>query len=100
MKIEYTIEETTVRVAISGELDTPTTVEIQPKVDALLKFAGRTIYLDCSGLEYIASSGLRQLITIYKRCVAEGGKLILRNVNPDVMEIFTITNFDKVFTFE
>ncbi len=100
MEIKYTIEDSAVRVALIGELDTPATIEIQPEIDTLLSYASRPIYIDCSQLTYIASSGLRQMIAFYKKSASEGGKLVLQNVTPDVMEIFSVTNFDKVFCFE
>jgi len=99
MTIEYKIEADKVNVTLKGELDTPTTVEIQSDIDKILEQADKLITIDCSQLEYIASSGLRQLIAIYKRCSAEGGHLKLVSVTPEVMEIFAITNFDKVFDF-
>jgi len=100
MEITYTIEETAVKVALIGDLDTPSTVEIQPKFDVIMEHSSKTVKIDCTDLNYIASSGLRQLIALYKKCKAEGGKLVLANVNSDVMEIFAVTNFDKVFNFE
>jgi len=93
----YTVSDNTVDIKLVGELDTPATVEVQSMVDKLLEFASKELVIDCEGLTYIASSGLRQLITIHKKCKAEGGHMRLVHVSPDTMEIFAVTRFDKVF---
>lgn len=97
MELTFTATDLCVNASLIGELDTPATVEIQPEIDKILQYADRVICIDCSRLSYIASSGLRQLITIYKKCAVDGGHLELHGVTPDVMEIFAVTNFDKVF---
>jgi len=97
MQIKYKENGDTVNVTLIGELDTPATVDIQEDIDKIAALASRTVVIDCAGLTYIASSGLRQFITIHKACKAEGGHMKLINVTPDVLEIFQVTNFDKVF---
>ncbi len=97
MKIEYKVSEKSVNVRLIGELDTPATEEIQNEVEKILKHADKEITIDCSRLEYIASSGLRQLITIYKNCKNEGGHMTLTNVTSDVMEVLDDTTFSRVF---
>jgi len=97
MKLEYTLTDDEVRLYGTGELDTPATKEIQDTVDKVLNYTDRRIVVDFENIRYIASSGLRQLISIYKKCASDGGHLQLINVNPDVMEILKVTNFDKVF---
>ena len=56
--------------------------------------------LDCTGLEYIASSGLRILLSILKGAKACGHKVIMRNVNDDIKNVFKLTGFINIFTFE
>lgn len=97
MKIVYTDNGNIVNVSLIGELDTPATVEIQPEIDKLLGLCSKEVVIDCAELSYIASSGLRQLITIHKRCKTDGGHMRLLNVTPDAKEIFAVTRFDKIF---
>jgi len=97
MQIKYTESESRVDVQLIGELDTPATVEIQGEIDKISGLSSKEVVIDCAELKYIASSGLRQLITIHKQCNANGGHMCLVNVTPDAMEIFAVTRFDKVF---
>jgi len=100
MEINITVSENSVEIKLVGELDTPATVEIQPQIDKVLEYASKEIVIDCKDLSYIASSGLRQLITIHKKCKAEGGHMRMINVSADTMEILSVTRFDKVFDIQ
>jgi len=51
------------------------------------------VHIDCSGLEYISSAGLRVLLIMQKKCPK---KVVLKNVLPAVNEIFEQTGFDKL----
>ena len=85
-------------LALNGRLDTMTS----PDLEAVLKESldGVTeLVFDCSDLEYISSAGLRVLLGAQK--VMTGvGKMLIRNVNEPVMEVFEVTGFTDVFTIE
>jgi len=100
MEIKYNVSDTRVEIRLIGEMDTPATVEIQSKMDALNEYSSRELVIDCSQLSYIASSGLRQFITMHKKCKADGGHMKLIHVSTDIMEILSVTNFDKVFDYQ
>jgi anti-anti-sigma factor len=61
---------------------------------------GKDVIIDCKGLEYIASSGLRILLSILKGAKANGSKVIMRDVNDDIMNVFKLTGFNTIFEFE
>ena len=58
---------------------------------------GDRLVLDLSKLEYISSAGLRILMLAAKQTKAQGGKLVLANLQPIVKEIFEISRFTMVF---
>ncbi len=57
----------------------------------------RRIEIDCTGLEYISSAGLRVLLIMHKS--AEDG-LTLTGVKENVREILEQTGFESIFTVE
>ena len=61
---------------------------------------GKDVIIECKGLEYIASSGLRILLSILKGAKAVGSKVVLRNVNEDIKNVFQLTGFINIFEFE
>jgi anti-sigma B factor antagonist/stage II sporulation protein AA (anti-sigma F factor antagonist) len=56
--------------------------------------------IDCAELDYISSSGLRQFLTLQKTASAKQGKLVLKNMKPEIKEIFEMTGFTALFYFE
>jgi len=52
--------------------------------------------LDLGEVKYLSSAVLRQLIAVYKAIKAENGDLKLCRVNPEVREVFKITQLDKM----
>ena len=56
--------------------------------------------IDCTQLEYIASSGLRLLLGILKQAKASGSRVVLKNVNEVVRDVLELTGFISIFEFE
>jgi anti-sigma B factor antagonist/stage II sporulation protein AA (anti-sigma F factor antagonist) len=57
---------------------------------------GHRVVLDFSGVEYIASVGLRALVLASKQVKVQGGTLVVAALQPVVQEIFDITRFNVV----
>ena len=85
-------------IALDGRLDTMTAPELEAELKASLP-AADSLVLDFSGLDYISSAGLRVLLSMQKRVMTDGS-LVFRNVQPDVMDVFEMTGFSKLLTFE
>lgn len=62
--------------------------------------AAKNVVLDLSELDYIASAGLRALKRLRGLVDENGGTLVLRNVQDNVMEVFEMTGFALMLTFE
>ena len=55
------------------------------------------ILVDCSGLNFINSSGLRVFLATLKDVTAQQGKIVICNLQKNVLEIFRISGFIKLF---
>ena len=99
--METTIQEIDgkMMVSLSGELDTAAAVEVEEKLKVLYENEGKDVIIDCTELEYIASSGLRILLGIMKRAKATGSNVTLKNVNDDIKNVFKLTGFINLFEF-
>ena len=82
---------------LSGYIDTATAAQVGEEMKPLLEQTNRDIEIDCSQSEYISSSGLRLLLTLRKQVAADGGSLIIRNINDEIRKVFTLTGFFKLF---
>ena len=87
-------------VTLEGELDTAAAADVEKTLQPLYSTSGKDVIIDCEGLEYIASSGLRILISILKGAKASGSKVIMRNLNDDIKNVFKLTGFINLFEFE
>ncbi|MBR1469604.1 MAG: STAS domain-containing protein [Prevotella sp.] len=83
-----------------GEMDTAAAVEVEEKLRPLYENEGKDNVFDCKDLEYIASSGLRIMLRILKGARAKGRSVVMRNVNDDIKNVFELTGFINIFTFE
>ena len=83
---------------VTGRLDTTNSDEFEKKMAPLLQGGNPDIELDCSGLVYISSSGLRLFLTLQKSVNARGGKLVIKNMSDQIKEIFNMTGFSRIMT--
>lgn len=85
---------------LEGEMDTAAAMEVEEAMKPLYQSNGKDVIIDCTNLEYIASSGLRILLSILKDAKAGGSRVVLRNVNEDIKNVFSLTGFINIFEFE
>lgn len=57
------------------------------------------LVLDFSNVKFLASHTLGVLLTLRKKSLAVSGSLVLCGLRKDLMQVFLITNLDKVFEF-
>jgi len=87
-------------VELEGELDTAHALEVEEAMQPLHEVSGKAITIDCTKLEYIASSGLRILLGLLKSAKAKDNKVVLKNLNDDIKEVFKMTGFIDLFVIE
>ena len=99
--MKTTIEELNEKTIIKliGSLDTAAAIEVEQTLKPITDTIDKDIVIECQELEYIASSGLRILLDVLKKTKAKGHKVILRNVNDDIKNVFKITGFINLFEF-
>jgi anti-sigma B factor antagonist len=61
---------------------------------------GMRLVLDFGGVEYLSSAALGRLINLKKKVEAARGKLTIRDLHPDLREVFRITRLDQVFEID
>lgn len=86
--------------SFAGRLDTAAAVQTTEDVKPLLEAANKEIILDCTELGYISSSGLRIFLAIRKEAAAHGSKVIVRNINADIRQVFVMTGFISLFEIQ
>ncbi|MEG0547083.1 MAG: STAS domain-containing protein [Oscillospiraceae bacterium] len=98
MTINKTLNQEELTLALSGRLDTTTA----PELEAVFKdsLEGITsLILEFADLDYISSAGLRVLLSAQKVMIKQG-KMVIRNANDNIIEVFEITGFIDILTIE
>ena len=86
-------------LSLEGRLDTTTAPELEKELGEYLEDVN-DITFDCNGLEYISSAGLRVLLSAQKAMNKKEGKLVVKNINDTIREVFKVTGFTDVITIE
>jgi len=98
MTINKTVNGTELTVALDGRLDTTTAPELEVSIKDSISGIDMLVF-DFTALEYISSAGLRVLLATQKT-MNKQGKMVIRNANETILEVFDITGFSDVLTIE
>ena len=81
--------------------DDATIIQIGEELFSIVESGEKLTYkLDFSNVNYLSSSMLGKIISANKKAKEKQAKIILKNTNENILEIFQITRLDKFFTFE
>ena len=97
LKIEETDEK--IVVTLEGDLDSPAVMDTEELMEPLYK-GDKEVIIDCSGLRYIASSGLRILLGIIQGASNSGKNVVIRGLNDEIKNVFEMTGFINLFKLE
>ncbi len=100
MDLKITQNGDSVVGTLVGRLDTAASAQFTRDMQPLMDNADKHIILDCEGLEFISSSGLRIFLSLRKESIAKGGDITIRKISAEVKQVFTITGFFSLFNFE
>lgn len=96
MEVNIENAENKTLVVLNGRLDTTTADKFMQDITPLMQGDNPDIEMDCTGLEYTSSQGLRMFLVLQKSVTARKGNLVLKNMKPNVKEVFDITGFSNI----
>lgn len=99
MKVTIEQSEGKYLVTLVGNLDSYVSEEVAQQFEQLYDLEDTEITLDCTNLDYIASSGLRLFFMLVRSVSPNGCKIIVKGAQKPVMEVFELTGFSEFFTF-
>ncbi len=91
-------EESKLTVALEGRLDTVTSPQLEGELRTEVNGISELIF-DLGALDYVSSAGLRVLLSAQK-VMNRQGSMTIRNVKPEIMEIFDVTGFTDILNIE
>lgn len=98
MNIKILENGTETTVIVDGRIDTVTAPSLDSELDNVYSKA-QSLVLDLANVPYTSSAGLRVFLKAHKSMAGKGG-FVLRNVCPEVMEVFEATGFSDFLNIE
>lgn len=86
----------TVVAAVAGDVDLAAAERLWNAVAPLIQ-PGRDVVLDCAGIRFLDSTGLRTLLDLDRRTTEMGGRLTLADVPPPVSRILDLAGVTGAF---
>lgn len=83
-------------IKLTGKLDIHGTGQIETKFAGYCAGQNMRIIVDLSGVDFLASIGIRLLLLTAKSVSSRGGKLVLLNPTPDVHNVLEISGIPTV----
>ncbi|MDR3222496.1 MAG: STAS domain-containing protein [Methanobrevibacter sp.] len=99
MNIKKKVDNDKITVELSGRLDNGSSHELEKELNENISEINELIF-DFKNLEYISSSGLRVILTLKKEMEKSGKKLIIKNTNEFIIDIFKTTNIIKLLDIQ
>lgn len=98
MELQFNEKDNFIIGSINGRVDTTNYNDFENQISEKIDSADKDVILNCEGLDFISSSGLRVFLITQKKLMGTKRKLFLTNMQPSIKEIFDISGFSSIFT--
>jgi len=82
---------------LTGRVDSSGSKELEAQLLVLIDANQADVVLDCSGIAYISSAGLRIFLMAAKKTKSLNGRIRLSGLQEPVQDVFEISGFTKLF---
>lgn len=97
MEIEVTSLDPSVNcLRLQGRLDAAAVDRVEVRLNAAAVAPGLDLLVDLSGVEFLASMGIRLLITAGRSLKAKGARMVLFGAQPLVSEVLEHVSIDQI----
>jgi anti-anti-sigma factor len=100
LKIKLTKMEEAPRclmLSLTGYIDTYNSNFFQKRIQKAIEGGFVRLIFQCSGLNYVSSTGIGSFTTFLKAVKPQGGDLVLLDIQPKVFEVFQLLGFSQFF---
>ena len=99
MEVKFNKQDSSLTVAISGNIDTVTAPELDTKLQENLSGI-KDLILDFAAVDYISSAGLRVILMANQQLEDADGTMTIKNANDEVRDVFEMTGFDSLLNLD
>ncbi|MDO9550529.1 MAG: STAS domain-containing protein [Methanoregula sp.] len=98
MVLDISIINSTTVITLTRRFDSESAPVIEIELKKILEQHPESVLFDFTLTEYIASAGLRVLLSTTRTVMKAGGKVALSSLTPQVRQVFEIAGFTKIFS--
>ena len=89
--------ENNTTISIPKDFTVDEVAVFREEIKKLIEEGKKNFIFDFSKCNFIDSTGLGALVSIYKKCAEKGGGIKLKSLRPEVEKLFKLTRLDRVF---
>ncbi len=82
---------------IAGRVDSNNAAELGGALDRAVEEGKTNLVLDLSGVDYMSSAGLREMVRVMKVVKKKGGDLRIASPSDRVREVLELAGLDSIF---
>jgi anti-anti-sigma factor len=86
-------------VSLGGRIDGLVAPDVEKRLSGIVERGDSHVLLDCAGMSYISSAGLRAVLSSARQCQQAGGKLTLCALQPACKTVFEISGFLSIIDY-
>jgi anti-anti-sigma factor len=96
MEMQYNDIGTVRKIVFVGRLDSPGVDRVETRFGAAVVAAGKNTVVDLSQVTFLASLGIRMLITTARSLSRKRARLVMYGATPAVMEVIDTTSLHDI----
>lgn len=86
-------------VRVKGRLDAASAPQLEKKITSLVDAGHFQVVLDCAGVDYLSSAGMRLMLSVSKKLKHLEGRMVICSVAEGVMEVVKMAGFHQILDF-
>lgn len=98
MALEISTINGTTTITLVRRFDSDSAPEVETELKKIIEQSPESVLFDFSKTEYIASAGLRVLLSTTRTLMKAGSKVALSSLSSQVRQVLEIAGFTKIFT--
>jgi anti-anti-sigma factor len=91
------LEQGYILLSVTGQIDSHTSAQLEDALNAELHAEHYRLIVAFDNVTYISSSGLKVLVTAWRKAHDEDGDVLITGLQPRISEVFEMIGFDMMF---
>ena len=96
MELTSKSSEKVIVIYVDGDLTTNSSPEVEAEIKAILEGTAKNVIINVERVNFIASTGLRIILSLGKRLNSKGLKLTVCSMNSSTKSVFEMSGFSKI----